>query len=61
MKHLDESLILEDLARQTATSVRTLTRKFRQETGMTPMQWLASSDCSVPVDCWNARASQWTV
>ena len=40
MKHLDESLILEDLARQTATSVRTLTRKFRQETGMTPMQWL---------------------
>jgi transcriptional regulator GlxA family with amidase domain len=40
MEHLGESLTLEDLARQTATSVRTLTRKFRQETGMTPMQWL---------------------
>ncbi|MFD8233727.1 GlxA family transcriptional regulator [Streptomyces sp. NPDC059696] len=40
MEHLGESLTLEDLAHQTATSVRTLTRKFRQETGLTPMQWL---------------------
>ncbi|MGW4349241.1 GlxA family transcriptional regulator [Streptomyces sp. NPDC004690] len=39
-EHLDEALTLEDLACRAATSVRTLTRKFRQETGMTPMQWL---------------------
>lgn len=40
LEHLGESLTLEDLARRAATSVRTLTRKFRQETGMPPMQWL---------------------
>ncbi|MET8610991.1 helix-turn-helix domain-containing protein [Streptomyces misionensis] len=41
LEHLGEGLTLEDLARRAATSVRTLTRKFRQETGMPPMQWLA--------------------
>ncbi|MCZ9341468.1 helix-turn-helix domain-containing protein, partial [Streptomyces sp. TRM76130] len=40
VKHLDETLTLQDLARQASTSVRTLTRRFRQETGMTPMHWL---------------------
>ncbi|MFE9451700.1 GlxA family transcriptional regulator [Streptomyces sp. NPDC006739] len=40
LEHLSEALTLEDLARRAATSVRTLTRRFRQETGMTPMQWL---------------------
>ncbi|MFI2549160.1 GlxA family transcriptional regulator [Streptomyces rochei] len=40
LEHLGETVTLEDLARRAATSVRTLTRKFRQETGMPPMQWL---------------------
>ncbi|MGW5658850.1 GlxA family transcriptional regulator [Streptomyces sp. NPDC003758] len=40
LRHLDEPLTLEDLACRAAMSVRTLTRKFRQETGVTPMQWL---------------------
>ncbi|MGW0927347.1 GlxA family transcriptional regulator [Streptomyces sp. NPDC002644] len=40
VEHLGEALTLRDLARQGSTSVRTLTRRFRRETGMTPMQWL---------------------
>jgi transcriptional regulator GlxA family with amidase domain len=40
VEHLDETLTLRDLARRASTSVRTLTRRFRQETGMTPMRWL---------------------
>ncbi|MET7850634.1 helix-turn-helix domain-containing protein [Streptomyces avermitilis] len=41
LRHLEQPLALEDLAREASMSVRTLSRKFRQETGMTPMQWLA--------------------
>ncbi|MBF9326651.1 MULTISPECIES: GlxA family transcriptional regulator [Mycobacteroides] len=33
-------LSLEDLAVQASTSVRSLNRRFRAETGQTPMQWL---------------------
>ncbi|WP_234783976.1 GlxA family transcriptional regulator [Mycobacteroides immunogenum] len=33
-------LSLEDLAAQAVTSVRSLNRRFRAETGQTPMQWL---------------------
>ncbi|MCV6974178.1 GlxA family transcriptional regulator [Mycobacterium bourgelatii] len=33
-------LTLADIARQAATSVRTLNRQFHSETGQTPMQWL---------------------
>ncbi|MFC8871701.1 GlxA family transcriptional regulator [Streptomyces sp. NPDC057148] len=40
LQRLGEPLTLEDLARQSAMSVRTLSRRFRQETGETPMQWL---------------------
>ncbi|MEU6577155.1 helix-turn-helix domain-containing protein [Streptomyces sp. NPDC046805] len=40
LEHLGEAFTLEDLAQQASTSVRTLSRKFRQETGMPPMQWL---------------------
>ncbi|ANB10231.1 AraC family transcriptional regulator [Streptomyces ambofaciens] len=40
LQRLGEPLTLEDLARQAAMSVRTLNRRFRQETGVTPMQWL---------------------
>ncbi|MFC0498377.1 helix-turn-helix domain-containing protein [Streptomyces mutabilis] len=31
---------MEDLARQAAMSVPTVNRRFRQETGVTPTQWL---------------------
>jgi transcriptional regulator GlxA family with amidase domain len=41
LRHLDEPLTLDDLAGRAAMSVRTLTRRFRQETGVTPMQWLS--------------------
>ncbi|MDP9862047.1 MULTISPECIES: helix-turn-helix domain-containing protein [Streptosporangium] len=36
----DESLILTDLAAHARTSVRTLTRRFHAETGLSPLQWL---------------------
>ena len=38
--HLDERLTLESLARRAATSPRTLTRRFRDQTGLSPLQWL---------------------
>lgn len=37
---LDQPLALVDLARHASTSVRTLTRRFRAETGLSPLQWL---------------------
>lgn len=37
---LDRPLALEDLARQGNMSVRTLARRFEQETGSTPHRWL---------------------
>ena len=39
-EHLHESLSLEKLAQQGHLSVRTLTRRFQQELGMSPMAWL---------------------
>jgi transcriptional regulator GlxA family with amidase domain len=39
-KHLDGAIALEDIARRAATSVRTLNRRFREQTGTTPLQWL---------------------
>ncbi|WP_205873745.1 GlxA family transcriptional regulator [Mycobacterium camsae] len=33
-------LTLADIARQASTSVRTLNRSFKRETGQTPMQWV---------------------
>ncbi|MQS09511.1 helix-turn-helix domain-containing protein, partial [Streptomyces sp. IF17] len=33
-------LTLEELARRASMSVRTLSRRFRQETGVTPIRWL---------------------
>ncbi|MFH8440107.1 GlxA family transcriptional regulator [Streptomyces sp. NPDC018026] len=38
--HLDRPLTLTDLARHAGTSVRTLTRRFHAETGLSPLQWL---------------------
>jgi transcriptional regulator GlxA family with amidase domain len=37
---LDQRMTLDDLARHASVSVRTLTRRFRAETGLTPLQWL---------------------
>jgi transcriptional regulator GlxA family with amidase domain len=38
--NLHEPLTLEDIAKQAAMSVRTLNRRFREQTGTTPLQWL---------------------
>ncbi|MFD4373203.1 GlxA family transcriptional regulator [Streptomyces sp. NPDC058486] len=40
MEHLDRPLTLTDLARHAGVSVRTLSRRFRAETGVSPLQWL---------------------
>lgn len=40
LERLDRRLTLHDLARHASVSVRTLTRRFRAETGQTPLQWL---------------------
>jgi transcriptional regulator GlxA family with amidase domain len=39
-RHQHRTLTLEDIAHQAATSVRSLTRRFREQTGTTPLQWL---------------------
>jgi transcriptional regulator GlxA family with amidase domain len=38
--HLGEPLALADIARHAAMSARTLNRRFREQTGTTPLQWL---------------------
>ena len=38
--HLGQPLSLRDLAAQASMSVRTFTRRFRDETGISPAQWL---------------------
>ncbi|MER5217141.1 helix-turn-helix domain-containing protein [Streptomyces sp. NPDC002838] len=40
MRNLDKPLTLTDLARQAGVSVRTLTRRFHAESGVSPLQWL---------------------
>ncbi|MFJ8953498.1 GlxA family transcriptional regulator [Streptomyces sp. NPDC102381] len=40
LNHLSEPLVLLDLARHSRMSVRTFTRRFRDETGMSPAQWI---------------------
>ncbi|PZF80256.1 GlxA family transcriptional regulator [Jiangella anatolica] len=60
LSHLDQTLSLDDLARQQAMSVRTFTRRFRQENGVSPGQWLIQQrvdrarhlleDSDLPVD-----------
>ncbi|ATB36680.1 AraC family transcriptional regulator [Cystobacter fuscus] len=39
-ENLHEPLTLEDLARHAALSVRTLNRRFREQMGTTPLQWI---------------------
>ncbi|MFF4009617.1 GlxA family transcriptional regulator [Streptomyces sp. NPDC001717] len=40
LDHLDEPLTLAELAAHARMSLRTFTRRFRDEVGMTPVQWL---------------------
>jgi transcriptional regulator GlxA family with amidase domain len=39
-ENLHEPLTLEDIARHAALSVRTLNRRFREQMGTTPLQWI---------------------
>lgn len=39
-QHLDESLTLEDIAQRVSMSTRTLSRRFVEQTGTTPLQWV---------------------
>nr|WP_232328238.1 helix-turn-helix domain-containing protein [Kibdelosporangium sp. MJ126-NF4]CEL19108.1 Transcriptional regulator containing an amidase domain and an AraC-type DNA-binding HTH domain [Kibdelosporangium sp. MJ126-NF4]CTQ95090.1 Transcriptional regulator containing an amidase domain and an AraC-type DNA-binding HTH domain [Kibdelosporangium sp. MJ126-NF4] len=40
LDHLGHGIDLDGIARRSGLSKRTLTRRFRDETGMSPMQWL---------------------
>lgn len=42
-RHLHEELDLARLARRAGTSTRTLSRRFREQTGTTPKQWLVTA------------------
>lgn len=39
-RNAHRSLVLEDIAERAAMSTRTLNRRFREQTGTTPLQWL---------------------
>lgn len=40
LEHLDEPIVLRDLAARESVSVRTFTRRFRREVGTSPAEWL---------------------
>lgn len=42
LERLDQDLSLETLAAHARTSVRTFTRRFREETGLSPARWLTA-------------------
>ncbi|ORM36547.1 helix-turn-helix domain-containing protein [Williamsia sp. 1135] len=42
LERLDQPIGLTDLAAVSAMSTRTFTRRFREETGLSPMQWLTA-------------------
>jgi transcriptional regulator GlxA family with amidase domain len=66
LDHLDQPLSLRDLATRASMSVRTFTRRFRDETGLSPAQWLTQQrvdrarqlleDTDLPVDRIAAEA-----
>jgi transcriptional regulator GlxA family with amidase domain len=66
LDHLGQPLSLRDLAGRASMSVRTFTRRFRDETGLSPAQWLAQQrverarqlleDTDLPVDRIAAEA-----
>jgi transcriptional regulator GlxA family with amidase domain len=39
-RHLERGLGLEEIAKRAGMSIRTLNRRFREQTGTTPLQWL---------------------
>src|SRR5688572_13087507 len=39
----DRAINVEEMARRSATSVRTFNRRFRQQMGTTPLQWLLNA------------------
>ena len=39
-EHLDESLSLDEIARGAGFTLRTFQRRFRQQTGLSPLRWL---------------------
>lgn len=41
--NLDRPVSLDEMARRAATSPRTFSRRFRQQTGTTPLQWLLTA------------------
>ncbi|TDD88182.1 GlxA family transcriptional regulator [Actinomadura rubrisoli] len=41
--NLHRPLTLDDIARHASVSVRTLTRRFREQTGTTPLRWLSGA------------------
>ncbi|MFD7631069.1 GlxA family transcriptional regulator [Streptomyces sp. NPDC059851] len=47
LEHLHEPLTLGQLAEQARMSLRTFTRRFRDEVGMTPVQWLTAQRLDV--------------
>jgi transcriptional regulator GlxA family with amidase domain len=42
-RNIKRPVDLEEMARQAATSSRTLSRRFREQTGTTPLQWLLTA------------------
>src|SRR5207245_1939269 len=48
-EHLDRRISLAVLARESKTSVRTLSRRFREATGMTPLQWVRTQRLALAV------------
>lgn len=42
-EHLHRALTLAEIAQQAALSTRTLNRRFREQTGTTPLQWLLAA------------------
>ncbi|HEY8566919.1 MAG TPA: helix-turn-helix domain-containing protein [Beijerinckiaceae bacterium] len=43
LRHLDRPLCLAELAREAGMSVRTLNRRFQDEVGVPPLQWLLAA------------------
>jgi transcriptional regulator GlxA family with amidase domain len=48
LRHLDEPLSVDQMAREACLSRRTLIRRFHDETGLPPMQWLLGARIDGP-------------
>jgi transcriptional regulator GlxA family with amidase domain len=66
LRHLEQQISLRDLARRSSMSVRTFTRRFRAELGLSPGRWLAGQrlylarrlleETDLPIDTVATRA-----